>query len=314
MRFPSLVPLVLLAATATPAAHAVEASPAPVPVSGVPAPGTQLAASKIVLVGDSTTAVQGGWGPSFCAQHVTSFLSCLNLARGGRSTSNYRAEGSWEIALHELRSGGYRQVYVLIQFGHNDQPGKPGRSTDLTTEFPANLRRYVAEARAAGAIPMLVTPLTRRQFARGQLVDDLGPWAEATRKVAQELQVPLIDLHARSRALVQGMGPVLAMRLAQRPAEPAQVLAAQSGTTIGKTPVQALHSSSSSSSSSSSKIVAAGSVSASAQDNANAEPMGQAKLAFDYTHLGADGADLFAAIVADELAKHVPALRPLLIP
>ncbi|MBB5766226.1 lysophospholipase L1-like esterase [Xanthomonas arboricola] len=283
-------------------------------MSGVPAPGTQLAASKIVLVGDSTTAVQGGWGPSFCAQHVTSFLSCLNLARGGRSTSNYRAEGSWEIALHELRSGGYRQVYVLIQFGHNDQPGKPGRSTDLTTEFPANLRRYVAEARAAGAIPMLVTPLTRRQFARGQLVDDLGPWAEATRKVAQELQVPLIDLHARSRALVQGMGPVLAMRLAQRPAEPAQVLAAQSGTTIGKTPVQALHSSSSSSSSSSSKIVAAGSVSASAQDNANAEPMGQAKLAFDYTHLGADGADLFAAIVADELAKHVPALRPLLIP
>ncbi|NIK08919.1 lysophospholipase L1-like esterase [Xanthomonas arboricola] len=274
----------------------------------MPAPGTQLAASKIVLVGDSTTAVQGGWGPSFCAQHVTSFLSCLNLARGGRSTSNYRAEGSWEIALHELRSGGYRQVYVLIQFGHNDQPGKPGRSTDLTTEFPANLRRYVAETRAAGAIPVLVTPLTRRQFARGQLVDDLGPWAEATRKVTQELQVPLIDLHARSRALVQGMGPVLAMRLAQRPAEPAQVLAAQSGTTIGKTPVQALHAPPPS------KIAAAGSVSASAQDNASAEPMGQAKLAFDYTHLGADGADLFAAIVADELAKHVPALRPLLIP
>ncbi|CAD1786151.1 lysophospholipase [Xanthomonas arboricola pv. juglandis] len=308
MRFPSLVPLVLLAATATPAAHAVEAPPATVPASGVPATGTQLAASKIVLVGDSTTAVQGGWGPSFCAQHVTSFLSCLNLARGGRSTSNYRAEGSWEIALHELRSGGYRQVYVLIQFGHNDQPGKPGRSTDLTTEFPANLRRYVAEARAAGAIPVLVTPLTRRQFARGQLVDDLGPWAEATRKVAQELQVPLIDLHARSRALVQGMGPVLAMRLAQRPAEPAQVLAAQSGTTIGKTPVQASHAPPPS------KIAAAGSVSVSAQDNASAEPMGQAKLAFDYTHLGADGADLFAAIVADELAKHVPALRPLLIP
>ncbi|WP_238601264.1 rhamnogalacturonan acetylesterase [Xanthomonas arboricola] len=320
MRFLSLVPLVLLAATAIPAAHAVEAPPAEassapvpasgVPASGVPATGTPLAASKIVLVGDSTTAVQGGWGPSFCAQHVTSFLSCLNLARGGRSTSNYRAEGSWEIALHELRSGGYRQVYVLIQFGHNDQPGKPGRSTDLTTEFPANLRRYVAEARAAGAIPVLVTPLTRRQFARGQLLDDLAPWAQATRQVAQELQVPLIDLHARSRALVQGMGPVLAMRLAQRPADPGQVLAAQSGTTIGKTPVQALHASPPSSS----RIAAAGSVSASAQDNASAEPMGQAKLAFDYTHLGADGADLFAAIVADELAKHVPALRPLLIP
>ncbi|MCE4371098.1 rhamnogalacturonan acetylesterase [Xanthomonas hortorum] len=315
MRFSSLVPLVLLAAIAAPAAYAADASPvdastAGVPASNVAASGKQFAASKIVLVGDSTTAVQGGWGPSFCAQHVTSFLSCLNLARGGRSTSNYRAEGSWEIALKELRSGGYRQVVVLIQFGHNDQPGKPGRSTELATEFPANLRRYVADARAAGAIPVLVTPLTRRQFERSQLIDDLAPWAEATRAVARELQVPLIDLHARSRALVQGMGPVLAMRLAQRPADPEQVIAAQSGTTIGKTPGQALHAPVSASS----KIAAAGSVPAAAQDNASAEPMGQAKLAFDYTHLGADGADLFAAIVADELAKQVPALRPLLIP
>ncbi len=270
---------------------------------------TPLAASKIVLVGDSTTAVQGGWGPSFCAQHVTSFLSYLNLARGGRSTSNYRAEGSWEIALKELRSGGYRQVVVLIQFGHNDQPGKPGRSTDLATEFPANLRRYVNDARAAGARPVLVTPLTRRQFERGQLIDDLAPWAAATRAVARELQVPLIDLHARSRALVQGMGPVLAMRLAQQPAEPAQLVAAQSGTTIGKTPAQTVAPSSAPAS-----VAKTTTTVATAQDNASAEPMGQAKLAFDYTHLGADGADLFAAIVADELAQHVPALRPLLIP
>ncbi|CAE6690707.1 rhamnogalacturonan acetylesterase [Xanthomonas arboricola] len=285
------------------AASAQVGTPRASKASASTAAAPALAASKIVLVGDSTTAVQGGWGPSFCAQHVSSFLSCLNLARGGRSTSNYRAEGSWDIALHELRSGGYRQVYVLIQFGHNDQPGKPGRSTDLATEFPANLRRYVAEARAAGAIPVLVTPLTRRQFARGQLLDDLAPWAEATRTLAQELQVPLIDLHARSRALVQGMGPVLAMRLAQRPADPEQVLAAQSGTTIGKTPAQTI-------ATPATPAVAA----ARAQDNASAEPMGQAKLAFDYTHLGADGADLFAAIVADELARQVPALRPLLIP
>lgn len=295
------------ALSAQAAAAAVVQDPT-VPVPAV-STTTPLTASKIVLVGDSTTAVHGGWGPSFCAQHVTSFLSCLNLARGGRSTSNYRAEGSWEIALKELRSGGYRQVVVLIQFGHNDQPGKPGRSTDLATEFPANLRRYVNEARAAGALPVLVTPLTRRQFERGQLIDDLAPWAAATRAVAGELQVPLIDLHARSRALVQGMGPVLAMRLAQRPAEPAQLIAAQSGTTIGKTPAQTVAPSSAPASEAKPTTTAA-----TAQDNASAEPMGQAKLAFDYTHLGVDGADLFAAIVADELAQQMPALRPLLIP
>ena len=104
---------------------------------------TPIRASKIILVGDSTVAVQGGWGSSFCAEHVTSFVACVNLARGGRSTSSYIAEGSWELALAEARTPGFVSTWILIQFGHNDQPGKPGRSTDLATEFPVNLRRYV---------------------------------------------------------------------------------------------------------------------------------------------------------------------------
>lgn len=261
-----------------------------------------IRASKIILVGDSTTAVQGGWGPSFCADHVTSFLACVNLARGGRSTYNYRAEGSWDIALHEMRSGAYDSTWVLVQFGHNDQPGKPGRSTDLATEFPANLRRYVEEIRAAGAQPVLLTPLTRRQFRDGQLIDDLGPWAEAVRQVATSMNVPLVDLHARSRDAVQGMGPVQAMRFAQLPAAPEQVSAAQAGTTIGAPPTAAA------------TTTVARPAHTAAQDNAATEPMGQAKLAFDYTHLGAEGADFFAAIVADELARAVPQLRRQLIP
>jgi lysophospholipase L1-like esterase len=264
-------------------------------------PAKPIKASKIVLVGDSTTAVQGGWGPSFCAGHVASFVACINLARGGRSTYNYRAEGSWDIALHEMRAGAYETVYVLIQFGHNDQPGKPGRSTDLAREFPDNLRRYVREVRAAGAVPVLMTPLTRRQFQDGVLIDDLAPWADATRQVAAELDVPLVDLHARSVAAVQGMGPVQAMRFAQARALPEQVSAAQAGTTIGAPPAAA-------------STPTSASASPAAQDNAAAEPMGTPKAAFDYTHLGPEGADFFAAIVADELARQVPALRRNLIP
>ncbi|WP_313244953.1 rhamnogalacturonan acetylesterase [Stenotrophomonas rhizophila] len=257
-----------------------------------PAP-TPIRASKIVLVGDSTTAVQGGWGPAFCARHVTSFLTCTNLARGGRSTYNYRAEGSWALAQAEMRTPGYARTWVLVQFGHNDQPGKPGRSTDLQREFPDNLRRYVREIRAAGAQPVLVTPLTRRQFTDGVLIDDLAPWAEAVRSVAREMEVPLVDLHARSRAVVQALGPVAAMPLAQAAATPAQVSAALGGTTVGAAPVAGAPA---------------------AQDNAVAEPMGQAKVAFDYTHLGPDGAALFATLVTEELARQVPSLRPLLIP
>ncbi|NYZ62304.1 rhamnogalacturonan acetylesterase [Luteimonas deserti] len=293
MRHPRLLPLVLCCALPLTAFAADDPMRPPV---------TPISASKIVLVGDSTTAVQGGWGGAFCDRHVASFLACTNLARGGRSTYNYRAEGSWAIALHEMRAGPFDAVYVLVQFGHNDQPGKPGRSTDLATEYPDNLRRYVAEIRAAGAHPVLVTPLTRRQFEGGRLLDDLAPWAEATRLVARELGVPLVDLHARSRALVQGMGPVLAMRAAQRPASPEQVAAAQAGTTIGTPPSTAP------------AATTGPPVPATAQDNAAAEPMGQAKLAFDYTHLGPEGAALFAAIVADELAQQVPALRRNLIP
>ncbi len=268
----------------------------------VPSPPPHFNAVKIVLIGDSTTAVQGGWGPSFCAKHVTSFAACINLARGGRSSGNYRTEGSWALALKEIQSGGFNDTYVLVQFGHNDQPGKPGRSTDLATEFPANLKAYVDEIRAAGGKPVLVTPLTRRQFKDGKLIDDLGPWAEATRKVAAETGAPLIDLHADSYAAVQAMGAAQATRFAQSAPPPHVLEAARTGTTIAaNTPALGT-------------LAPAAATPAGLQNNAAVEPMGQAKLSFDYTHLGETGADYFATIVTADLAKAVPALRRVLIP
>lgn len=261
-------------------------------------PAQPIRASKIVLVGDSTTAVIGGWGPSFCAHHVTSSAACVNLARGGRSSGSYRAEGSWDIALSEMKTAGYSDIWVLIQFGHNDQPGKPGRSTDLKTEFPANLRRYVAQARAAGAKPVLLTPLTRRQFAAGTLANDLEPWAEAARRVAAETGAPLVDLNALSVRAVQAMGPALAARFAQAPPSPEVAAAAMTGTTIPA----------------STGVAPATAGAPAAQDNASVEPLGQARLAFDYTHLGRVGADFFAAMVAQELARQAPAMRRLLVP
>lgn len=239
-----------------------------------------IAPYKIILVGDSTTAVIGGWGPSFCAYHVTSFMACLNLARGGRSSGNYRTEGSWNVALGEMRTPGYKKIWVLIQFGHNDQPGKPGRSTDLATEFPGNLARYVDEARAAGAEPILVTPLTRRMFESGTLKNDLAPWAEAMRRVAADKGVPLIDLNAKSAAAVQAMGEAAADRFAQLPPGSAPI-----GPTAGNgaTEVQEM-------------------------------PMAQAKLSFDRTHLGREGADYFAKMMTDELARAIPDMRHLLVP
>ena len=147
----------------------------PVPVSDAAARANRpkISVKKIILVGDSTMQVNSGWGGAFCARHVASTVTCVDLGRGGRSTLSYRAEGSWDIALAEAKTPGYGEVYILIQFGHNDQPGKPGNSTDLETEFGQNLTRFVEEARAAGAIPVLVTPLTRRSFVGGSAADDI---------------------------------------------------------------------------------------------------------------------------------------------
>jgi lysophospholipase L1-like esterase len=295
-----LKPLLLAAALlATPlAAHAQTQAPADPP---------PFKAVKILLIGDSTMAVQSGWGSSFCGKHTMSAVACVNLARGGRSTKSYRVEGSWTLAQYEMKSGGFADTYVLVQFGHNDQPGKPERSTDLATEFPANLKRYVADIRAAGAKPVLVTPLTRRQFKGGQLIDDLGPWAASIRKVAAELNVPLVDLHARSVAAVQAMGAAKATGLAQIPPPPAVLEAAATGTTISVKPYEPPIPGGA-------PAPAAPPPPPPAQDNAAVEPMGQAKLAFDYTHVGEAGADYFSAMVADELAKAVPALRRNLVP
>ena len=248
--------------------------------------------NKIILVGDSTTATGSGWGPMFCAHHTTHPTACLNLARNGRSSGSYRSEGLWDIALREMQVQRYGTTFVLIGFGHNDQPGKPGRSTDLETEFPANMRRYVEEARAAGAVPVLFTPLTRRIFEDGQVTRDLDPWAEVIRRVARDTETPLVDLNARSREVVQALGPSVQNMLAERPPS-AEVAAAaaidgvtlpsETGRPVAPPPPEDLQ-------------------------------VARMNSAFDYTHLGEYGGKLFAAIVADEVVSAVPAIRGLIRP
>jgi lysophospholipase L1-like esterase len=170
---------------------------------------------RVILVGDSTMASTTGYGDALCAR-FTPETACHNLARGGRSSGSFRAEKRWDEVMELLRHGaGFRKTYVLIQFGHNDQPGKPGRSTDYATEFPANMKRYVEEARSLGGEPVLVTPLTRRSFKNGYVHNDLAPWAGTVREIARSTKTPLVDLNALSLDAVQAMGPAEADKLAR---------------------------------------------------------------------------------------------------
>jgi lysophospholipase L1-like esterase len=249
-----------------------------------------LAAAKIILVGDSTMAPHSGWGGAFCAKHVKATVACLNAGRGGRSTRSYRQEGGWNIALAEAKVPGYRATYVLIQFGHNDQSSKPERWTDEATEFPANLRRFVEEVRAAGATPVLVTPLTRREFADGRLRNTLASWSDQVRSVAKALDVPLVDLNALSAAEVEEMGAEDATRLAQEPPSAAERAAAKAGTTLPLRPAPPEPSA----------IEGSG-------------PHGQVTRKFDYTHLGETGAEATARLVVEALARAVPGLQSQLV-
>ncbi len=156
---------------------------------------------RIVLAGDSTVTDDSGWGKGF-AELLSSRAECINLAKGGRSSRSYRAEGWWEKCLEA------KPDYLLIQFGHNDQPGKgPERESDAKTAFRDHLRAYVNEARKAGIQPLLVTSLTRRRWASDEKIEPtLADYAEATSAVAQELNVPLIDLHRLSIQQCEAIG------------------------------------------------------------------------------------------------------------
>ena len=248
-------------------------------------------------------AVRSGWGPGF-SRDVVPQVTFTNMAKGGRSSGSYRAEGSWAKVMDELkRNAEFKATYVLIQFGHNDQPGKPGRSTDLATEFPVNIRRYVQDVLAAGAKPVLLTPLTRRWFTDRTVKNDLAPWADATKEVAAEMGVPVLDLNADSVAAIQKMGPVEANALAIAPPPPVVAESAASGNSVPapKTPSPGTNSVTDATESNN-------------VNNAVVERKGEAAPVFDYTHLGAKGSAFFGRMVADELTKAVPDLRSYIKP
>jgi lysophospholipase L1-like esterase len=154
---------------------------------------------KIVLIGDSTVNAEGGWGKEFCAI-MTPNVTCINEALNGRSSKSFVDEGAWAKALADHGD------YYLIQFGHNDMKGKgPERETDPETTFAANVRRYIHDARAIGAVPVVVTSLSRRNYKNGVLVQDLSDYSAAARGVGMEENVTVIDLNAMSVKLLEAM-------------------------------------------------------------------------------------------------------------
>ncbi|MFJ8079908.1 rhamnogalacturonan acetylesterase [Streptomyces sp. NPDC096205] len=167
-------------------------------------------ARQILLIGDSTVCDQPGdpytgWGQRL-PQYLRKGLSVANHADSGESTVTFLSNPLlWETVEARIQP----RDLVLIQLAHND------KTTDEAT-YRANLEALVAGVRAKGGEPVLVTPIVRRWFnADGTLnnntallVNGLGvDHPGVIRSVAAAHDVPLIDLTAHSKALVEQLGP-----------------------------------------------------------------------------------------------------------
>ncbi|WP_329414861.1 rhamnogalacturonan acetylesterase [Streptomyces sp. NBC_00704] len=166
-------------------------------------------ARRIFLVGDSTVCDQPaepytGWGQQL-PQYLRKGVSVANYADSGESTVTYLGNPQlWDTVRPLIRHGDL----VLVQLAHND------KTTDETT-YRTNLETLVAGVRQQGGRPVLVTPIVRRWFnADGTLnnptallVNGLGVDHPAViRSVAAARGVPLIDLTAQTKALVESAG------------------------------------------------------------------------------------------------------------
>jgi lysophospholipase L1-like esterase len=168
------------------------------------AAGQEATPIRLALVGDSTVASYPkppadrpdltGWG-QVLGEFFAGRVQVLNDARSGASSKSFLKAGLW----HKTLEG--KPDYVFIQFGHNDQ-----RATAADGDYQEYLAQYIDEARAAGAQPVLVTPVARRTFSSGRIQTTLTSYAEAMKKVAHAKNVPLIDLHAASVALLDQLG------------------------------------------------------------------------------------------------------------
>jgi len=162
----------------------------------------------LFIVGDSTSTDQprepfNSWG-----QMLTRFfgpdIAVANHGESGESLRSFLAENRWAKVLSVIRPGDW----VFIQMGHNDQKER-GDGVGAFTTYAADLTRLVRDTRGHGATPVLLTSMHRLSFApgSGEIVNTLGDYPEAVRRVAKAENVALIDLNLMSKPFYEALGP-----------------------------------------------------------------------------------------------------------
>ncbi len=195
----------------------------------------------IFVVGDSTARNKAdlGWGDHLAHYFDTTKVNVANRAIAGRSARSYMNEGSWDKVLAEMKPGDY----VLLQWGHNDggapvPPDFKGRgegkgigedSTEIPITAPYKVgplvgkttetvhtygwynRKYIADTRAKGATPILLTVTVRDIWTPGpdgklHIERDMG-YRDYDFQIAAAEKVALVDMATVAADKFEAVGP-----------------------------------------------------------------------------------------------------------
>ncbi|HEY1338030.1 MAG TPA: rhamnogalacturonan acetylesterase [Bryobacteraceae bacterium] len=188
----------------------------------------------LFLIGDSTVRNgngdgsngQWGWGEPLVDLFDASKISVVNRAVGGLSSRTYLTGGWWQHVLEVIKPGDF----VMMQFGHNDNgplddtarargtlkgTGEETQEVDnpITKQHETvhtygwYLRRFIADARAKGATPIMCTLIPRKIWKDGKIARDDASYAGWAREVAAAENVPAVDLNERIAARYDELGP-----------------------------------------------------------------------------------------------------------
>lgn len=202
------------------------------PVSGSSRRGSN---PVLFLIGNSTmrngtlgNGNNGQWGWGYF-EHLfwdENRITVENHALGGTSTRTFY-RNLWPDVLKGIRPGDY----VMLELGHNDNgPLDSGRARasikgtgvdsievtiketgkkEMVYSFGGYVRRYVAEIRAKGATPILLTLTPRNDYEPTdstkiqRKLDSFTPWIFT---MGHELNIPVIDLNDISARKLESYG------------------------------------------------------------------------------------------------------------
>ena len=187
-----------------------------------PAVAPRDALPTIFYIGDSTVRNgsgdgrngEWGWGDLTAMYFDTTRVHVVNRALGGRSSRTYLTQGLWDRVLATVRSGDV----VIMQFGHNDASAVNDTSRargvlkgigeeteeidnllthqhEVVHTYGWYLRRFIVDARARGATPVVASLVPRNVWAGSAIArnkQDFAGWAE---QVAKTEGVPFLDLN-----------------------------------------------------------------------------------------------------------------------